>query len=244
MPLLDHFRPPLSSRLRWESLHSGWATRIADTLNRDFLPAEFLAEECTHLGTSLQIDVAVREQPEAPGPDRSGNGLQTATLPRTWAPPAPDHTVPAVFSDTFEVRVFSTSEGITLVGAIELVSPGNKDRPRERQAFAAKCAGYLHQGVSVVIIDVVTNRRANLHNDILRLIEAPPEANLPEDRYLYAAAYRPVQRGERSEIDVWKTAFALGDPLPTLPLRLLGDLFVPVEFEAAYQETCRLRRLI
>ena len=32
-------------------------------------------------------------------------------------------------------------------------------------------------------------------------------------------------------------------PLPLLPLRLTGDLFVPVDFEAAYQEACRRRRL-
>ena len=27
--------------------------------------------------------------------------------------------------------------------------------------------------------------------------------------------------------------------LPTMPLRLTGDLFVPVELELAYMETCR-----
>ncbi len=37
---------------------------------------------------------------------------------------------------------------------------------------------------------------------------------------------------------------ALGEPLPTLPLRLTGDLFVGVDLEAAYQEACRRRRLI
>jgi hypothetical protein len=37
--------------------------------------------------------------------------------------------------------------------------------------------------------------------------------------------------------------FAVGDPLPELPLRLTGDLFVPVDFEATYQEACRRRRL-
>jgi hypothetical protein len=29
-----------------------------------------------------------------------------------------------------------------------------------------------------------------------------------------------------------------------LPLRLTGDLFVPVDFEATYVETCRRRRLL
>jgi hypothetical protein len=55
-------------------------------------------------------------------------------------------------------------------------------------------------------------------------------------------AYRPVRREERPEIDLWPTTFHLGDALPLLPLRLTGDLFVPVDFEATYQETCRRRR--
>ena len=29
MPLLDHFRPPLSERRPWESLHAAWAGALA-----------------------------------------------------------------------------------------------------------------------------------------------------------------------------------------------------------------------
>jgi hypothetical protein len=50
--------------------------------------------------------------------------------------------------------------------------------------------------------------------------------------------------GPRVEIDVWAEPCSVGANLPTMPLRLTGDLFVPVEFEATYQETCRQRRLI
>src|SRR5438270_549361 len=78
------------------------------------------------------------------------------------------------------------------VGAIELISPSNKDRPVERQAFAAKCASYLHEGISVVLIDIITNRRANLHNEILNLLEESDAARLPSEVELYAAAYRPM----------------------------------------------------
>src|SRR5262249_44918039 len=132
----------------------------------------------------------------------------------------------------------------TLVGAIELISPGNKDGPEERRAFAAKCASYLFQGISLVVIDIATNRRANLHNDTMRLIEAAAEMHLPEEVSLYAVAYRPVFRQDRPEIALWPETFALGATLPTLPLRLTGDLFVPVDFEATYQEACRRRRLV
>jgi hypothetical protein len=141
------------------------------------------------------------------------------------------------------VRVFSTTGGLTLVGAIELVSPGNKARAEERHAFAVKCASYLFQGVSLIVIDIVTTRRANLHNDIMRLVSAPAVLDFAAETDLYAVAYRPVSRQERPEIDVWPVPCALGSPLPVMPLRLTGDLFVPVDFEATYQEACRRRRL-
>ena len=35
----------------------------------------------------------------------------------------------------------------------------------------------------------------------------------------------------------------IGSPLPVMPLRLAGDTFVPINFEATYQEACRRRRL-
>ena len=57
-----------------------------------------------------------------------------------------------------------------LTAAIELLSPRNKDRPQARQAFAVKCVGYLQQGSSVVVVDTVTTRRADLNAAILSLL--------------------------------------------------------------------------
>jgi hypothetical protein len=156
-------------------------------------------------------------------------------------------TIAGVFPDSFEVRVFSTIEGMKLVAAIELISPGNKDRREQRRAIAIKCASYLHQGVSVAIIDIVTNRRANLHNELLRLLEADEKLDLPVESNLeanlYAAAYRPVLRGEQPQVDVWTALFDVGQELPRMPLGLTADLCVPVDFAATYQEACRRRRL-
>jgi hypothetical protein len=240
MPLLDHFHAPLDERYPWESFHSGWATRIADQLS-ERVPAEFVVAEHTHSGNHLEIDVATFERSLAQArTDPVGSALAMAS---TWAPPAPAHVIPAVFPDAFEVRIFSTMAGQTLVAAIELISPGNKDRTEQRQAFATKCASHLHQGVSLIIIDIVTNRRANLHNEIIRLFPSAGGAEMPAQAALYAVAYRPVLRLEQAEVDIWTATLAVGDPLPELPLRLTGDLFVPVDFEATYQEACRRRRL-
>src|SRR5262245_26148447 len=134
MPLLDHFHPPLYPQHHWESFHSNWATRLADLLNERLLPPEYIAEQHTHAGTRLEIDVATYENEALPhNAPRGGN---TAVLePLFYTPPAPLHIIPALLPDSFEVRIFHTAAGMTLVGAIELVSPGNKDRHEERLAF-------------------------------------------------------------------------------------------------------------
>jgi hypothetical protein len=238
MPLRDHFVAPASELLPWDSLHSAWATYLASNLNEHWLPPEFQALEHTHAFGSLEIDVATYRL-ATERPPRHTNGPPVATATRTDTPPKVAATMPGEFPDTFEVQIF---KGASLVAAIELVSPGNKDRPESRRDFAIKCASYLLRGVCVVILDVVTERRANLHNEIARLLEWK-NCEMRAEASLYAAAYRPLERGKKAEIDLWTETCAVGSPLPTMPLRLTGDLFVPVEFEATYEETCRRRRL-
>jgi hypothetical protein len=237
MPLLDHFHGPVEQELPWDTLHSSWASEIARSLNLRWLAPPFRALEHTHVGPRVEIDVGTFEH-QGQG-QALANGGAVATLRQTWTAPAASCSAPLLFPDTFEVRVYAGRAGWDLVGAIELVSRSNKDRPEERRAFVSKCASYLHAGVSVVLIDVVTDRHANLHNELVDFLSIPGSARLANDVRLYASAYRPVQRGDRSEVDVWREPCGIGAPLPTMPLRLTGDLFVPVEFEAAYQETCR-----
>jgi hypothetical protein len=235
MPLLDHFRPPVSDLEQWNSFHSNWATRIADRLT-ELVPGEFRVHESLKLGGGLEIDAAVTR-------DGAVNGAGTP-LRSAWQPDAPAASTPAVFPDRFEVLVFRDFGGRQLVAAIELVSPGNKDTDDTRGAFAAKVASYLHEGVSVLVVDVVTQRRASLHDEVVRLMRMPADLLLGPGGGLYAASYRPVVRDGRPEFDLWVTPFAVGDPLPTMPLRLIAEHFVPVELERTYTEACRRRRLV
>jgi hypothetical protein len=99
-----------------------------------------------------------------------GRGAATAVQTRVWAPPTPIRVFPALFSDDFEVRVFSSVAGPTLVAANELVSPGNKDREETRRAFTAKCAAYLQRGIGLMVVDIVPSRHANLHDDLMALL--------------------------------------------------------------------------
>ena len=119
MPLMDHFRPPLDDDLTWEELHSAWGPLLAFQLNRHWLPPTFVARGHTHVGPEVEVDVATFERSRLPaGP--LGNGGSVATLPQVWAPPEALTSMPAIFPDTFEVRVFSTERGKRLVAAVEL----------------------------------------------------------------------------------------------------------------------------
>lgn len=242
MPLLDHFHPPLSIERHWESFHSAWATSLASVLNR-LLPDQYFAEEHTHAGTTIEIDIGTFEEAILPlAPTRDG-GVAVSVAPHVWAPPVPALAMPSVFPEDFEVRVISTRSGPTLVAAIELVSPRNKDRPSSRRAFATKCASLLFQGVSLIVVDIVTDRLANLHNETMRVMEADEKFFLPAEFGLYAVAYRPIIRGEKEEIDLWPTPLALGGSLPILPLALNAELVLPVDFETTYADMCKQRRL-
>lgn len=237
MPLLDHFHPPLSQRRHWESFHGRWVAAVADWLNGGRLPPGFFAELQLHVGSRVEIDVPTfrDEGNGAPTTSPSGGGTATLTAP-TWAPPAPAAVLPAVFPDELEVLVFHDEGGPTLVAAMELISPGNKDRDATRQAFVAKCASYLQQGIGLVIVDIVTNRLANLHNDLMHFLGDTGPASLPAEASLYAAAYRPARRKDADQIDVWPAPLALGQPLPVMPLALRGYGCIPLDLEASYTE--------
>src|SRR5437879_2920166 len=151
MPLLDHFHPPLLGHRHWEGFHGRWAAALADLLNEN-LPAEYFAEFQVTLGTRVEVEVGTFTEAGVPESSRP-NGAATAVQTRTWTAPSPTAVLPAVFPDDFTVQVFSSVAGPTLVAAIELVSPGNKDREETRRAFAAKCAAYLQRGIGLMIVD-------------------------------------------------------------------------------------------
>ncbi|HMB02466.1 MAG TPA: DUF4058 family protein, partial [Isosphaeraceae bacterium] len=213
MPLLDHFHPPLAPTRNWESFHALWAGAIVERLNRVILPEGYFAETQVHVGGRVEVDVASFHHPEtAPESEPEGGNVAVAT----WAPPKTTLSMPAVFPDEIEVQVFRSSGGATLVGAVELISPGNKDRPEARRAFAAKCASYLQLGIGLVIVDIVTERQANLHDELVQLLQQAETFLFPSPASLSAVAYRPVRRNPADDrIDLWPMPLAIGQHLPT-----------------------------
>jgi hypothetical protein len=242
MPLLDHFRPPLSERRPWESLHTAWAGSLADALNDHLLPPGYVALEQVHAGAAVEIDVATYS--ETGGEAAGGRNGGTVTAARTvWVPAAAPLVIPAVFPPSCTIQIISTEGGRTLVAAIELVSPGNKDRATKRRLFAAKCATYLARGVGLVVVDVVTSRQANMHNELADLLGWDPAWRMTDEASLYAVAYRPLRRDGADQVETWPMPLAVGEPLPTVPLSLEAEHCLALDLETAYVEACRRRRV-
>lgn len=244
MALQDHFHPPLSLRRHWHSFHNAWATYLSSQLNES-LPEGYFAEANVQFG--IEIDVATYEERDGRTALTGVSAGDALSLQRTaaseWTPSDPQCTVPiTMLSESVEVNIYGSEGGPTLAGAIELVSPANKDRPANKDAFIAKCAAYAQGGIGLLIVDVVTDRRANLHDELLlHLATASPLQSHNTD--LYAAAYRAVQKDESSSLDIWYEPLSVGKALPSLPLWLRGDLWVRVDLEASYERTCLEQRL-
>ena len=172
----------------------------------------------------------------------AGNG---GTAVAVWAPAEPTLTVETDLADfdEFEVRVYDTSRDQRLVAAVELISPGNKDRPQQRSQFTAKCAALLRNGVSLVLADVVTERwRQSVRRSARSDRPVGPVAGAqPPATYAVACCWRP--RGASRWLETWNRELKLGLPLPCLPLWLTEELAITLDLEASYEQTCRDLRI-
>jgi hypothetical protein len=214
-----------------------WPAVIVQQL-RKRLPHGYVAAPTVHLGSQIEVDVATFENDDAArlqNPEGAG-GVATAL----WAPPEPTVAVETEVPDydEYAVRVYDAERGRQLVAAVELVSPGNKDRPEKRNAFVGKCAALLQKGVAVSIVDVVAERKCNLYAELLQFLgQADPTLGDPVP-HLYAVSCRWRAQNKRLMLQTWSYPLAVGEPLPTLPLWLTGTFAVPLDLEQSYEQAC------
>jgi hypothetical protein len=239
MPLRDHFHSPVNDKHRWDAVHGQWPGEIVRTLF-DILPAGFVAEPKIHHGSPFEVDVSMLEDDDRPPLVEIDGGTATLTVA------SPPLTVPADLSelDEYEIRVYDTQRERTLVAAIEIVSPANKDRRETREQFIVKADSLLRQGVCVAMVDIVTNYQANLYAELLARFDQTDYRVGDPPAPLYAVTLRgrkPKKR--RPVLDLWFFPLAIGQPLPAIPLWLGADLAIELPLEPSYQEVCRLLRI-
>jgi hypothetical protein len=119
---LHHWPNP---RVPWSSFHNHWIVRLVEHLNGGVLPVGFHARP-TELVIGIEPDLLLLQDADSPenGPG-AAQALGEATL--TAVVPAP--------ADLPLAGIYSAYDSSRLVAAIELVSPGNKDRAEARTAF-------------------------------------------------------------------------------------------------------------
>jgi hypothetical protein len=239
MPLRDHFRPPVSKQSSWEGFHAMWPASIVRHL-RQLLPPGYVAEPRVHLGTLMEIDVGALQSTDTPRLEVSSAKGNASAATAAWTAAAP---VVAVDTDPpeeyeYEVRVFDLERERTLVAAVELVSPANKDRSESREIFVAKCAALLRKGVAVSVVDLVTLRRHNLYGQLMEFIGHPDRTMSRTEPAIYAASCRWVTRRIRARLEAWSFPLVVGQALPTLPLWLSEDLVLSLPLEPSYEQAC------
>jgi hypothetical protein len=244
MPLRDHFRPPISSRFSWEGFHGMWPATMVQQLSR-ILPEGFTAEPRVHLGSYFEIDVCAYEDEEPKQAAWTATAESGGAATATWAPLQPTLSLDADLTEQYEyeVHIYDQSRGRTLVAAVEIVSPANKDRPENRRAFVAKCSALLQQHVCVSVVDLVTTRNFNLYVELLALIDRADPAFAPHPPAVYAATCRGRKIGQTPRLETWAYPLTLGQPLPKLPVWLAEERAIELDLEAAYEDTCQVLRI-
>jgi hypothetical protein len=251
MPLRDHFKPPLSKR-GWQAVHAMWPAKICEQIASQ-LPERFVVEPRVQLGTYYEIDIGALDQGDDEELDtdaysfsNEANGGGVAIAPAIHPPLAPTNSLNFDFFEpyVYEVLIFDFAQERRLVAAIELASPGNKDRPDSRRLFVATCCSLLRKDVCLSIIDLVTNRNFNLYADLLALNNRcdPTWGKVPPATYAVTCLKR--EEGKVGKLDVWSKPLVAGEPLPQLPLWLPGPLNIAVDLESTYEDTCRVLRLV
>jgi len=231
MPLLDHFHGDTQDDLPWPTMTMAWAVAIMGWLNRTLPRGGYIALTDIRTWLQAEADVAEYRQDDTEAAIHGRNGA-VATLVEA---PSALVTFAATFPEEAVIEIRERRGGRTLVGVIELVSPANKDRATERESFVAKCVAYLRRGIGVVIVDIVTTRHANLHNELMQAIGGP-EPQLMPTTPTYISGYRPVHRRatHANEIEAWPYPATVGQLIPAVPLGLRGGPIVLIDLEATY----------
>ena len=121
-----------------------------------------------------------------------------------------------------------------LVAAVELVSPRNKDRPIARTTSLARYAGYLLEGVHLLLVDVHRQPAGYSFADgIARELQIADAPALPPPLAVSYRVGEPAATGGRL-LAVWRRPLSVGKDLPTLPLPLTVEVAVPVDLDATY----------
>ena len=215
---------------KWHDMHLAWTGALRNELNAGVLPDPFfaLAEPVTGR-RARPPDVAVHA---------SDVEILAGCVPASEAP---------VRFALFEMAggpwvrrrvTVRHPDGDRVVAVVEFASPGNRDAGPKVTHFARTVADALLAGVHAVLIDPfppTAAAPAGLHGAVMAELGGSPA---PRDgRPLTFAGYCATGAGD--EVAASVEPRAAGEPVPTVPLFLDSEWFLPLDLAPSYATAFR-----
>jgi len=216
----------------YHNFHYRWIASIMDRLNGGLLPKGMIAMAEQIIG-GPEPDVVTLQQNDIVF---SANGGGVATMTEVLPKPKTEFVIPVDverYSAKANRVVVRHSLG-KVVAVVELVSPGNKDSRHSLRSFVEKTVNLLYDNINLLVIDPFppgVRDPQGIHKAIWDEITDKP-FELPDDRKLTLAAYQaaPIKTA-------YVEPFAVGKPIPDMPLFLQNDFYINVPLEATYVDT-------
>jgi hypothetical protein len=209
----------------FHDFHQGWIIEIRNALNGGLLPPGYMAMVEQITGRPIPDVVALQTR----GPVGSRGGLAVKDAPPTARVVARFEKV--IYAKRASRVVIRHGRG-RVVAIIEILSPGNKDSRNAFGAFVKKAADVLNQGVNLFIVDLFppTPRDPHgIHNAICDEVYGEGSFEAPPGKPLTVASYLAAEVPS-----AYVEPVGVGDPLPSLPIFLSEEEYVPAPLEATY----------
>jgi hypothetical protein len=216
----------------FHDFHYSWVLEIKRALKRGLLPKGYyvMAEQ---IGGDVGEPDILTLQAAGTKPDPDGPLSGTATLTETPPIVHARATIPRYpyvrLQRTVVVRHTSDDR---IVAMIEVLSRGNKSSRHAIRSFLDKAIAALDGGVHLLLVDVHPPgpRDPNgIHGALLNEI-GTEEYTLSRERPLTAVAYT----SGTALVDAFINHFAVGEPIPEMPLFLTKEDYLRVPLEATY----------
>ena len=230
----------------WTSVDAGifhdfqlaWVVHLSEMLKDGRLPKGVYALIERHAGASV-ADLQTLRDPVVPTAVLDIPGaIPVATIPprvRRRLVASPE----AFYRNARRSLAIRHVSGHRLVALLEIVSPGNKNRPKSVEEFVGKVQSAMAAGVHVLVVDLFPPGRhdpSGLHGAIWAHFGDPAEViepGLPLTLASFVAA-----EGRRLP-EAYIEAIAVGSPIPEMPLFLETDSYVNVPLGPSYEAAVR-----
>ena len=215
----------------FHDFHYSWVLEIKRALKRGLLPKGYYVR-AEQIGGDLGAPDVLTLQSASEKPEPEGNLSGTATL--TESPPLV-HARATIARDSYArlqrtVVIRHTSDD-RIVAMIEVISAGNKSSRHAMRSFLDKAVAALDFGVHLLLIDVHPPDPRDphgIHSAVLNEI-GTEDYVMGSERPLTAVAYIGG-----TVVEAFVEHFAVGEPVPQMPLFLTRENYVQVPLEAAY----------